>query len=99
GYEIVDIQDIIHIDSDSNYSMVHIHGRKPIHIARTLKDFEVNLKEKGFLRVHNSHLVNLSKIKKFIKADGGYVLMSNEQKLPVSKSKKEELIAFFNELL
>ncbi len=98
GFEIVEINEIIHIDSDSNYSTVYLDNRKPIVISRTLKDFENTLKEKGFLRIHNSHLVNLSKIVKFIKADGGYVMMNNQKQLSVSKSKKEDLIRFFESL-
>jgi len=98
GFEIVDIKDIIHIDSDSNYSTVFIENKKPILISRTLKDFENTLKEKGFLRIHNSHLVNLSKISKFVKADGGHLVMSNGKQLNVSKSKKEDLIRFFESL-
>lgn len=98
GFEIIQVNDIIHIDSDSNYSTLYIENNKTIVIARTLKDFESTLKEKGFLRVHHSHLVNLSKITKFIKADGGYVLMSNGNKINVSKSKKEDLIKFFESI-
>lgn len=98
GFEIVQISEIIHIDSDSNYSSLYLEKNKTIVIAKTLKEFESTLKEKGFLRIHQSHLVNLAKISKFVKADGGYLIMSNGNKLNVSKSKKEDLIRFFESL-
>lgn len=98
GFEIVEIKDIVHVDSDSNYSTVYLENKKPIVISRTLKDFENTLKDKGFLRIHNSHLVNLNKIIKFVKADGGHVVMNNNKQLNVSKSKKEDLIRFFDSL-
>jgi two-component system LytT family response regulator len=98
GYELVRIADIVHIDSDSNYSQVFIAQRKPVFLARTLKDFEQTLQDRGFMRIHNSHLVNLSHITRFIKADGGYVEMSDGMRLPVSRARRDDLIRYFEAL-
>jgi two-component system, LytTR family, response regulator len=98
GYELVRIADIVHVDSDSNYSQVFIAQRKPVFLARTLKDFEQTLQEQGFMRIHNSHLVNLSHITRFIKADGGYVEMSDGMRLPVSRARRDDLIRYFEAL-
>jgi two-component system LytT family response regulator len=98
GYELVRIADIVHIDADSNYSQVFLHQRKPVFLARTLKDFEQTLQGQGFMRIHNSHLINLDHITRFIKADGGYVEMSDGMRLPVSRARREELIQYFEAL-
>jgi len=45
-----------------------------------------------FFRPHNSHLVNLSRVKEFIRGDGGYLVMENKMRIPVSKNKREELL-------
>jgi len=45
-----------------------------------------------FFRPHNSHLINLARVKEFIRGDGGYLVMENKMKIPVSKNKKEELM-------
>lgn len=99
GFEIVPIENILYIVADSNYSFVHIQDKKTIHIARTLKDFEQTLADHGFLRIHQSHLINMHKIVKYVKSDGGHVVMCNGQVLYVAKSKKNTLLAFFEKLL
>lgn len=99
AYEVVPINDIVRIESKSNYCNVYIEDRSPLLIARTLKDFEETLSEKGFIRVHNSHLVNARKIKKFVKADGGHLEMTDGSIVYVSKSKKADIIRLFQQLL
>ncbi len=93
--EFVAPEHILFCSSESNYTFVYLQdGRKKL-ISRTLKDFEELLKSHNFFRVHHSHLVNLNHIKKFIRSGGGYLLMSNDAKLSVSRSKKEELLQLF----
>ncbi len=90
--EFVEPNDIIVCSSDSNYTMVYLsNGRKKL-ISRTLKEFEDILTPYNFYRPHNSHLVNLSKIKEYIRSDGGYLIMYNQMKIPISKSRKDQLL-------
>lgn len=90
--EFVDPQEIVLCSSDSNYTMIYLaSGRKKL-ISRTLKEFEDLLAPYNFYRPHNSHLINLSKVKEYIRSDGGYIIMDNQMKIPVSKSRKDELL-------
>jgi len=90
--EFVDPNDIVVCEANSNYTNVYlIEGRKRV-ISKTLKEFEEMLKQFDFFRPHNSHLINLSKVKEFIRGDGGYIVMENKMKIPVSKNRKEELM-------
>ena len=90
--EFVAPEDIILCSSDSNYTIIYLtNGRKKI-ISRTLKDVEELLLPYKFYRAHKSHLVNLAHIKEYVRADGGYLLLSNGQTLPVAKNRKEELM-------
>jgi len=90
--EFVDPQDIVVCEANSNYTNVYLaEGRKRV-ISKTLKDFEDMLKPFGFFRPHNSHLINLSRVREFIRGDGGYLVMENKMKIPVSKNKREELL-------
>ena len=90
--EFVDHQEIVLCSSDSNYTMIYLaSGRKKL-ISKTLKEFDDLLAPYNFYRPHNSHLVNLSKVKEYIRSDGGYLIMDNQMKVPVSKSRKEELL-------
>ena len=60
--------------------------------SKTLKDFEDLLEGSGFFRIHNASLINLVFVKKYIKGDGGQVLLSNGTVLDVARRRKEELI-------
>src|SRR6188768_3376967 len=90
--EFVDPQEIIVCEANSNYTNVYLsEGRKRV-ISKTLKDFEEMLLQFDFFRPHNSHLINLGRVKEFIRGDGGYLVMENKMKIPVSKNRKEELM-------
>ncbi len=59
-------------------------------ISKTLKDFEEMLSPFRFFRTHNSHLVNLDHVREFIRGDGGYLVMENKMKVPVSKKQERK---------
>ncbi len=93
--EFVFPEDIMVCASDSNYTMVHLkEGRKKL-ISRTLKEFENLLADFSFFRVHHSYLVNLQHVREFVRADGGYLVMTNGMKLPVARTRREELLSKF----
>jgi two-component system, LytTR family, response regulator len=90
--EFVDAPDIIFCEANSNYTNVYmIENRKRV-ISRTLKEFEDLLTPHQFFRPHNSYLINLNRVKEFIRGDGGFLVMENKMKIPVSKTRKEELL-------
>ncbi|WP_336515097.1 LytTR family DNA-binding domain-containing protein [Pollutibacter soli] len=91
--EFVNPEEIIVCTSNSNYTEVYLSdGRKKV-ISKTLKEFEDMLVPFHFFRPHHSHLINLSEVKEFIRGDGGFLVMKNKMKIPVSKSKKDELMS------
>ncbi len=90
--EFVEATDIICCEANSNYTNVYMTDGKKKVISRTLKDFEEMLTEHQFFRPHISFLINLKKVKELIRGDGGYLLMENKMKIPVSKNKREELL-------
>jgi len=90
--EFVDPHDIVVCEANSNYTNVYMaEGRKRV-ISKTLKDFEDMLTPFEFFRPHNSHLVNLNRVREFIRGDGGYLVMENKMKIPVSKNRREALL-------
>lgn len=91
GIHLFEISDIIRCESEDNYTKFMIRNNKPILISKTLKEYEDMLTEHGFERIHQSHLINLSYLKSYIKKDGGYVIMSDGSHLPISQRKKERL--------
>lgn len=89
---VVSVQDIIRCESSGNYTYFYFTNEKPILVSHTLKDYEEMLKEHSFLRVHQSHLVNLEHIKRFDKSDGGMLVMTDNKTVPVATRKKEMLL-------
>lgn len=92
GLHVVKISDIIRCESDDYYTRFFFSDKGKIMISKTLKDVEEMLQGLGFVRTHKSHLINISFIKTFVKNDGGYVVLSNGDKVPVSRRKKESII-------
>jgi len=91
GIHLFNISDIIRCQSEDNYTKFYFKNNKPVLISRTLKEYEELLKEHGFERIHQSHLINLNYLKSYIKKDGGYVIMEDESHLPISQRKRERL--------
>lgn len=90
--EFVDPDVVIVCIASSNYTTLFLaDGRKKL-ISKTLKEFEEILSPFGFFRPHHSHLINLEKVREYIRTDGGYLVMTNDMKVPISKNRKEELL-------
>ncbi|HEX7366247.1 MAG TPA: LytTR family DNA-binding domain-containing protein [Pelobium sp.] len=98
GLEFIEISEIIRCQSDSNYTNVYLKKSKPLLICRTLKEVESILANHGFIRIHQSHLINPLHLKSFIRNDGGYVIMEDGEKISVSKSNREKITAAFHKI-
>jgi two-component system LytT family response regulator len=98
SYELVPLNDILACESSSNYTNVRLVNGKTILVSKTLKELEELLDMKPFFRVHNSWLVNLQYAIRYVKGDGGYLVLNNEMTIPVSRNKKEELLKFITHL-
>lgn len=86
GVEFIIPDDIIHIKGDNNYSHIYLEGGRRLLVSKTLKYIEDLVKEYPLLRIHKSHIVHSEKIVKYMKTDGGYVVMNNEERIPVSRA-------------
>ena len=92
GFSFFDLNELIHLDADSNYTLLHFTENRKILASRTLKEFEDQLEEERFIRLHNSHLVNVSFITRYIKGEGGQVVLANGKIIDVSRRKKADLM-------
>lgn len=91
GYQIVEIQNIVRCQSDSNYTYIFCKDEIKILISRTLKEIEELLLDHGFVRVHQSHLINPQFVKGILKQDGGSLIMHDEVEIPVSRQKSKQI--------
>ncbi len=92
GLLFFNISDIIHLEAQSNYTVLYFANHPKLTASRTLKEFEDLLPIDTFFRPHHSHLINLNFIKKYIKGDGGQIEMQNGDYIDVSRRKKEEFL-------
>lgn len=95
---LLEIKNIIFCDSDSCYTTVHTSDGQEIMVSKTLKDYEEMLTDCGFYRVHKSNLINLLHIKRFERQDGGYIVLTNDLRIPVASRKRDELLELFEKL-
>ena len=92
GLQMIPIDSIISCESESNYTTLLLKGNKKLIVSATLKEIEEMLEDHSFARVHRSYLVNLNEVEKYVKGEGGYLIMSDGSTIDVSRSRKEALI-------
>ena len=93
GLKMIQVDSILYCESDSNYTTFFLKSKQKIIVSRTLKEMEELLIDYSFARVHNSYLVNLSEVDKYIKGEGGYVVLNDGSTINVSASRKKLLLA------
>lgn len=94
GFDVVKADDILYCQADSNYTFIYLKDKAPICVSKTLSDIENMLPKQFFFRIHKSHLINTNHIIKYLKTDGGSVVMQNGNTLDISRRKKQEFLEF-----
>lgn len=92
GLELVPVNSIISCSANNNYTEFFLSDKKRILVSRTLKEIEEILEDYAFLRVHHSYIINLNEIVRYIKGEGGYLIMTDGSSVDVSRSRKEILM-------
>lgn len=92
GLQMIPVNSIISCESDSNYTILLLKNNKKIVVSRTLKEIEELLEEHSFVRVHRCYLANLNEVEKYVKGEGGYLVMSDGTTIDVARNKKEALL-------
>lgn len=92
GLQMINSDDIVKCSADESYTHISLTSGKKIIVSRLLKEYDELLSGLNFFRVHNSCLINLTHVVKYIKGDGGYVIMSDGDSVEVSRRKKNELL-------
>ena len=98
GLQIIHSEEIYYCESDGGYTRFALKNGQIILISKTLKEVEEVLESKGFCRVHHSYLINLRYVQRYIRGDGGEVVMANNKTLPVSRNKKQEFLGLLEKI-
>jgi two-component system LytT family response regulator len=91
GVTFVSLKDVIYCESDDSYTKFFLNDGQHYLVTKSLKEIQELLEDRGFLRIHRQYLINLDHIKKFYKGEGSYIIMSNNQSIPVSRLHKDRL--------
>lgn len=92
GLQMIPVDSIISCESDSNYTILKLKDNKKVIVSRTLKEIEELLEDHSFVRVHRCYLANLNEVEKYVKGEGGYLVMSDGNSIDVARNKKEALL-------
>lgn len=95
GIEFFDLDSISYCKADNVYTTFYFDNKKEVVTSKPLKEYENELLEHNFFRIHHSHIINLNKVKKYIRGDGGQVIMETDHVLDVARNKK---VAFLEKL-
>lgn len=92
GMEYLNPREIIRIEADRSYSWFYLTGNRKLLVSKNLKEFQDLLGDRNFFRSHNSHLINLKYVRKFVRKEGGYIEMQDGEQIPVSRNRKDLFI-------
>lgn len=92
GVDFVPLSTIIRLEAKGPYTIFFLKDGRQIMVSRNLKEYENTLQEYGFFRIHNSNIINLKDVKRWVKTDGGYAIMSDGAMVAISPKKKEDFM-------
>jgi len=95
---LIDIPTIVRCEANSGYTEFFLENGKTILVSKGLIEYDDLLSSCGFIRTHQSHLVNTNFIESYEKTEGGYILMKDRSQVPVSNRKKENILRLFDQL-
>jgi two-component system, LytTR family, response regulator len=98
GLEFIDVNTIVRIEAQRSYCEVFLSNGKKMIVSKCLNDFDQILKNKTFMRVHNSHLVNLNYVRMFVRGDGGYLELTDTSCVPVARNRKDQFMDSMKEI-
>ena len=99
GIYFVALDEIIHVDADSSYTKLFLINDEKIMSSKPLKYFEELLEDYDFVRIHQSHIINLKHIRRYVRGDGGQVILMYGAEIEVSRRKKDDLLAKISDTL
>lgn len=98
GIEFIDVDEIMYCKSQSNYTTFHLSNGKKLLLSKTISGVEKMLSSYFFIRTHRSFLINPNYMKKYFHSEGGFILMQDDESIPVSNQHKKTIRGIFDAL-
>ncbi len=88
GIYFVNLKDIVRLEADDNYTHLFLKDGRRLTASKTIKSYDELLQTVNFFRVHKRHVINLNYMRKFVKGDGGYIVMDDDKQIEVSRRRR-----------
>jgi two-component system LytT family response regulator len=98
GIDFLNTDEIIFCQAEGSYTQIYLTQGRKLLISKNLRDFENILFDSGFCRVHHSSLINVRHVQKYIRGEGGYVLLTGGHQVNISRRKREEFISMLDKV-
>lgn len=96
GFELIPADEVVRCEADDNYTHLYLKNKTKVIASRSLKEIEEQLRDfPSFIRVHHSYMVNLNEVTKYVRGEGGYLVLTDGSTVNVSRSRKEMLLKYF----
>lgn len=95
----MNVNEIIYCEAHGAYTSLYLLSGKKVVASKSLGEFEDQLHDHNFFRIHHSYLISLNRVKEFQRLDGGYVMLENDKKLEVSQRKRKDFLQAINNLI
>ena len=95
GMEYLNTKDIIRVEADRSYSWFYLKDRRKLLVSKNLKEYQELLSDRNFFRTHNSHLINLEHVKKYIRSQGGAIELIDGSQVPISRGKRDLFLLLY----
>jgi two-component system, LytTR family, response regulator len=86
------LSEIIKLEGEKNYTTFYLDKGRKVTVTKTLKEYEDLLQNFGFFRVHQSFIINMVRISKYIKGKGGYAVMDDGSTVEISVRRKDDFL-------
>ncbi len=92
SFEYIPVRDIIRCEAQGAYTKFYMRSKSSLLVSKTLKEYEPLLQPYNFFRTHQSHLINLHDVERYLKGDGGYVVLKDGMKIGVARTRRDEFL-------
>jgi two-component system LytT family response regulator len=96
GLQFVAFDQILYLKAEGGYTELHFENKPRLVSSKNIGEYEFQLEPHGFFRVHNSYIINLNKVEKYVKDDGGYVVMNDGNTISISRRRKDDFLKTLN---
>lgn len=96
GFEMIHLDEITHLQAESNYTWVFMEDDQKYLVSKTLKQVSAMIEKSNFFRAHKSYVVNMHFVRRYVRGRGGYLVLKNDTQIPVSRNQRNDLLEFLN---